>query len=132
MNNEFLKLTEKQINNYNKWLEKIIKIKPIYYVNDIFVKRNDGYLLNLIKYKHTDCIFPNFILSDKQEEKIEKWEKSLKINKKRTVESDGYSYHFIIQNQIEFIYYPTGIGIVIKVKHINSEIELDLTDWENF
>ena len=64
-----------------------------------------------------------FVLSDKELEKIHKWSK--KQDKKA-----GTDYYGAIGGQLTYSFTPNSLGCVVKVIHDITKEELDLTDYE--
>jgi len=62
----------------------------------------------------------NFVITEKQLEKIEEWKKTLP-KEPPTAMGGAFTYMFT----------PTGLGIIIRIRYYNGQ-ELDLTDYDNF
>jgi hypothetical protein len=129
MENEF-EIYQVELDNYNEWLENIVKIEPVSIITGIKIKRADGYELDLTEWKHPRCMLPKFFLTDIQTEKYEKWRKTLP-KKDFGAAGGGTSFYFTLEGKITFKITPTGIGIVFEVKS-KEGFEIDITDWDNF
>jgi hypothetical protein len=76
------------------------------------------------KKKDTEYTETTFTLSPAKMEKFEKWRKAK--NKKK-----GEVYVGAIGGAYEFVFIPTGIGTITKVRCADGE-EIDLTEDEDF
>jgi hypothetical protein len=63
-----------------------------------------------------------FELTEKEMKEFEKWKSQLP-----TMQADVFGDDFVF----EFIFYPTGLGAVKKVRRIDGH-ELELTDFEDW
>lgn len=63
-----------------------------------------------------------FELSDKEQREFEKWKSQL-----AEVQADVFGDDFLF----EFIFYPTGLGVVKKVRRVDGQ-EIDLTDYDEW
>jgi len=87
-----------------------------------------------------------FRLTQEQIEKIEIWEQEQNLlavekQKKNTDNPNefqimnweaGYPYDGTVGVGLTYMFTPTSIGTIIKVKHNHTKNELDLTDYDNF
>ena len=128
--NKVFELYEEELSNYSEWLENIVKIEPVSLVTEIKIKRDDGYKIDLTKWKHHECKYLNFFLTDEQFEKYDKWRKTLPKKDFGAV-GGGYSFCFNLEGKIVFKFTPTGLGYIVNV--ISKEgFKVDLTDWDSW
>lgn len=73
--------------------------------------------------KQTRVRDERFVLEEWQTKSFEKWKKK-QLKKDPSMPAAGERW--------TFMFTPTGIGTVVKVKDDCTDEELDLTDWENW
>jgi len=86
-----------------------------------------------------------FSLSDKQQQKLNTWlevqEKAFLEKQKLSMSAsdwkhltlDGkYPYYGTISGAIKYIFYPTSIGVVVKVEYTPTGDIIDLTDYDEW
>jgi hypothetical protein len=66
-------------------------------------------------------------------EKIKAWcdEQDKKVAQKQN-RPDGQAYYGAIGGAYTYMYTPTGLGLIVKIKNNLTEEILDLTDYENW
>lgn len=87
-----------------------------------------------------------FTLTEQQKIKLSEW---MREQRKKAIESqrktitnpstiiqqswaDGYPYTGAIEGAVTYMFTPTSIGTVIKVKYGLTEETIDLSDYENW
>lgn len=90
-----------------------------------------------------------FEITEEQLKKLDAWMKNIvypeaiRIQKEKVKQpgieyraswKSGYPYEGAIGGGLQFIFVPTSIGTVTKVQYkiYDMDVELDLTDYENF
>lgn len=85
-----------------------------------------------------------FEVTDEQEKKIEEWREKLKpkiLDELRKelgnqfdvlTEKGELPYYGAIGGGLEYIFIPTGLGTITKVRECITKEEIDLTDYDNW
>ena len=90
-----------------------------------------------------------FEITEEQLKKLDEWLKNtvypeaIRIQKKKIKQHDpeyrifwegGYPYEGAVGGGLQYVFIPTSIGTISKVvyKTYDMNVELDLTDYENF
>lgn len=78
----------------------------------------------------------DFTLSAEDNKKVKDWFESIKpeILKKSPPNPvfGNVPYYGAVGGGLEYIFTPTSIGVIVKVKEAYTGLELDLTDWDLF
>lgn len=84
-----------------------------------------------------------FHLSINQQKKLTEWlkvldEKTIQIQKEQMIPEEWeeltcngkYPYYGTSSGGVEYKFIPTGLGIILKVKHLFTGEEIDLTEYD--
>jgi hypothetical protein len=82
-----------------------------------------------------------FKIEAKDRKRIDEWSKiqdklTMDLQNKRRIargeKTVNYPYYGCSGGELQYIFIPTTIGIITKVKHAMTENEFDFTDYGNF